>query len=147
MATIQGEIFIDRPPAEVFDVLADPRNEPRYNPRIVGVDKLTEGPVGVGSRFASTARTLGREGTMTVRLTGYDRPRLLTSTIHSASMDIKGELTLRQAHGGTLARWRWDMRPHGLLAMAGPVLACAGLRTERRVWRGLKRYLEAGAER
>ncbi|EHR51250.1 hypothetical protein SacmaDRAFT_3014 [Saccharomonospora marina XMU15] len=147
MATIQGEIFIDRPPTQVFDVLADPRNEPRYNPRIVGVDKLTEGPVGVGSRFASRARTAGRTGTMTVQLTGYDRPRRLTSTIRSASMDIDGELTFEAASGGTLARWRWHLRPRGLLAMAGPLLTGAGRRTERRVWRDLKRYLEAGVGR
>lgn len=33
MIHIEGEIVINRPPEEVFDVVADERNEPKYNPR------------------------------------------------------------------------------------------------------------------
>jgi hypothetical protein len=32
MARIEGEIAINRPVDEVFDLVADERNEPRYNP-------------------------------------------------------------------------------------------------------------------
>jgi hypothetical protein len=32
---IGGEIFINRPVEEVFDFVADARNEPRYNPRML----------------------------------------------------------------------------------------------------------------
>jgi hypothetical protein len=32
MADINGEIIIHRPVEEVFDFVADERNEPRYNP-------------------------------------------------------------------------------------------------------------------
>jgi hypothetical protein len=35
MPCIQGEIIIQRPAEEVFDFVADERNEPRYNPRMV----------------------------------------------------------------------------------------------------------------
>jgi hypothetical protein len=35
VAHIEGEIVIDRPVEEVFDVVADERNEPRYNPRLL----------------------------------------------------------------------------------------------------------------
>ena len=41
---IAGEIVIERPIDEVFDVVADERNEPRYNPRLAAVEKLTDGP-------------------------------------------------------------------------------------------------------
>jgi len=34
MAKIEGEIYIDRPPEDVFDVVADERNEPLYNPKM-----------------------------------------------------------------------------------------------------------------
>ena len=33
MAKIEGEILIGRPVEEVFDFVADSRNEPQYNPR------------------------------------------------------------------------------------------------------------------
>ena len=49
MARIEGEIVINRPVEEVFDVVADERNEPRYNPRMLRAEKLSPGPVGLGS--------------------------------------------------------------------------------------------------
>jgi uncharacterized protein YndB with AHSA1/START domain len=57
-APIEGEIEIAQPPETVFDAVADERNEPRYNPRLSGVEKLTSGPIGMGTRFR--ARTAGR---------------------------------------------------------------------------------------
>ena len=37
---------------EVFDFVADERNEPIYNPNILVSEKVTAGPIGAGSRFA-----------------------------------------------------------------------------------------------
>lgn len=34
MVRIEGEIVINRPVEEVFDLVADETNEPRYNPRM-----------------------------------------------------------------------------------------------------------------
>jgi hypothetical protein len=36
MVRVEGEIVINRPVEEVFDFVADERNEPRYNSRIRG---------------------------------------------------------------------------------------------------------------
>ena len=38
MVHIKGQIVIDRPVEEVFDFVADERNEPRYNPRMRRVE-------------------------------------------------------------------------------------------------------------
>jgi hypothetical protein len=51
MVHIEGEIVINRPVEEVFDFVADERNEPRYNTQMRRAEQLTEGPIGVGSRF------------------------------------------------------------------------------------------------
>jgi hypothetical protein len=56
MARIDGELVINRPIHEVFDFVADERNEPRYNPRICRAEKLTPGPIGRGTRFQAEAR-------------------------------------------------------------------------------------------
>ncbi|MCE3287204.1 MAG: phosphofructokinase [Gaiellaceae bacterium] len=39
MARVKGEIAIERPVEEVFDLVADERNEPRFNPRLRQVEK------------------------------------------------------------------------------------------------------------
>ena len=60
MARIDGEIMINRPVEEVFDFVADERNEPRYNPRMLSAEKLSPGPVGLGSRFRAVLQSRPR---------------------------------------------------------------------------------------
>ena len=80
MAHVEGEIVIARPVEEVFDFVADERNEPRYNPRMLRVEKLTPGPIGVGTRFHAEMKTMRRQAGMTIEFTGYERPTRLAST-------------------------------------------------------------------
>jgi hypothetical protein len=42
MTSIRGQIVINRPVSEVFDVLADARNEPSYNRRMLRVEKTSQ---------------------------------------------------------------------------------------------------------
>jgi hypothetical protein len=51
MAVIENTVQIDRSPEEAFDYLVDLRNELEWNPGVQSMEKLTEGPIGVGTRF------------------------------------------------------------------------------------------------
>jgi Polyketide cyclase / dehydrase and lipid transport len=86
MARIDGAVVIKRPVAEVFDFVADERNEPRYNPGIRRVEKLSPGPIGRGTRFRAEAVTLRRTVGMTIQYTVYERPRRLASSIDMAAV-------------------------------------------------------------
>ena len=44
MPHVVGEIVINRPVEQVFDFVADERNEPRFNPKMLTVEKVTPGP-------------------------------------------------------------------------------------------------------
>jgi uncharacterized protein YndB with AHSA1/START domain len=143
MAHIDGEIVINRPVEEVFDFVADERNEPCYNPRILRVHKLTPGPVGLGSRFRAEMRTRPRPMEMTTEFTGYERPRRLASTTRMSRMDIRGTLSFDPVPGGTRMRWSWELEPHGLLKLMTPLASPIGARGERAIWTSLKRLLEA----
>jgi carbon monoxide dehydrogenase subunit G len=143
MARIDGEIVINRPVEEVFDFVADERNEPRYNPGMVRAEMLTPEPVGLGSRFRAEMRTRPRPMAMTTEFTGYDRPRRLASTTRLTTMDIQGALTFDPVPGGTRMRWSWDVAPRGLLKLMSPLAVRVGARQERAIWTGLKRLLEA----
>ena len=47
MAQIEGEITIGRPIEEVFDFVADERNEPQFNAKIASAELLTPSRSGV----------------------------------------------------------------------------------------------------
>jgi carbon monoxide dehydrogenase subunit G len=145
MARIEGEILIGRPAEEVFDFVADSRNEPSFNPAMTGVELLTPLPIGVGTRFGAR---MGRAGTqMLVELTEFDRPHRLGSRTTSSMMQTSGALTFA-AHGdGTVMSWDWQVRPKGWMRILGPLFGPLGGRMERRIWTSMKRYLENTAAR
>jgi uncharacterized protein YndB with AHSA1/START domain len=145
MARIEGELIIDRPVDEVFDFVADERNEPRYNPRIRRVEKLSPGPIGPRTRFQAEAAALGRTVGMTIEYTIYERPRRLASSIHMATADIVGTLRFDPVPGGTRMGWSWEMRLRRLYKLLTPIIAGEGRRQERANWAGLKRFLEGRA--
>jgi carbon monoxide dehydrogenase subunit G len=143
MAKIEGEILIGRPLAEVFDFVADPRNEPRYNPAMARVELLTPLPIGRGTRFRAR---MGKTGTqMLVELTEFDRPHRLGSRTTSSMMQTSGALTFAAGGDGTVMSWDWQVRPNGWMRMLGPLFGPLGGRMERRIWTSLKRYLESTA--
>ncbi|KRE52560.1 hypothetical protein ASG70_14310 [Phycicoccus sp. Soil748] len=144
MVHIRGEVAIDAPVEEVFDVVADERNEPKYNPRIAHAEQLTGGSIGKGSRFAAQPLGAGAKGVMTVEVLEYDRPHQLHNVIRSSYMQVDGMLHFSAQGDGTLMWWDWDMRLTGPSKFLTPVLALIGPRWECRNWEGLKRYIESG---
>ena len=144
MARVEGELVIQRPVEKVFDFVADERNEPSYNPRMVRSEKVSPGPIGVGTRFEAEMKTKPRPTQMTVEFTSFERPRRLASTTRLSGMDIHGSLTFDPIPEGTRMRWEWELQPHGLMRLAGPLIDSIGRRQELEVWTNLKRLLEAG---
>ena len=79
MTRIRGSLDIACPVGEVFDIVADQRNEPRYNPRMSASTKLTDGPIGVGTRFEATVLSRGKPLPVTTEYTDFQRPHLIAS--------------------------------------------------------------------
>lgn len=143
MPHVEGAIIIHQPVEEVFDFVADERNEPRYNPRMLRVEQISAGPIGRGTRFRAASRSMGRTVEMTIEFTAYERPRRLASATHLATMDIQGILTFDPVPEGARMRWSWELEPQGMLKLMTPLVAWVGRRQEESIWAGLKRYLEA----
>jgi uncharacterized protein YndB with AHSA1/START domain len=143
MAHVSGEIVIERPPGIVFDVVADQRNEPRYNPALVTTELLTQGTIGAGTRFRAVHAAGGGSMEMTVELTEYVRPWRIASVTTASWVEIRGAVTFEPAaEGATRMRWSWDVRPKGCAILMTPLAGVIGRRQERACWEGLKRYLE-----
>jgi uncharacterized protein YndB with AHSA1/START domain len=143
MAHIEGDIVIKRPVDEVFDFVADERNEPRYNPRMLRAEKVSDGPIGVGTQFRAETATRRGSAEMAIEITRYERPSRLESSTRLSNMDIAGALTFDPAPEGTRMQWVWDVRPRGVLKLMGPIISRMGERQERTIWTNLKRVLEA----
>lgn len=143
MTRMCGEVLVDAPVEEVFDLVADERNEPLYNPRIASAVMVTDGPVGPGSRFEVVPRGMGERGRMVVEVLEHERPRRLHHLVRSSYLEVDGTLTFTEVDGMTRLRWDWDMSLVGRARVLTPVLALVGPRWERRNWVDCKRYVES----
>jgi hypothetical protein len=142
---IQGEIIIDRPVEVVFDFVSDELNEPRYNPEMVSVEKLTPGSVGCGTKYRAQMRSRGRTLPMELEFTTFDRPVRLGSHASFSGIVTDGELTFERWGESTRIRWVWDITPTGAVRLFTPLVAWMGRRQEARIWAELKRVLESPA--
>jgi hypothetical protein len=84
----------------------------------------------------------GRPVDMTIEFTAFERPRLLASSTHLSSMEIRGALTFDPVPKGTRMRWSWELHPRGVLKLFSPLVTRMGRRQEEAIWKGLKRYME-----
>jgi len=139
---IQGDIVINRPIDEVFDFAADECNEPEYNPDMTLAEMVTQGPIGVGSKF-HCVMTGARAADMTIEYTEFDRPRRLASTAHMSSMDINGTLLFEPQGQSTKMKWLWNIEPRGFMKVLGPIVRRMGERQELANWTTMKKVLEA----
>jgi hypothetical protein len=145
MARIRGEIVIRRPVDVVFDVVADLRNAPTYDARMLRVDPLTDGHVGPGARWSALIRTGRWPVAVVVECTEYARPSVLVSLTTTPGTEIRRRLTVQPAPEGTRLTWDCELRLTGPLRLVSSLLGILGSRRERATWTALARMLEPSA--
>jgi len=91
---VEGNIVIDRPLEEVFDFVADERNEPRYNSHMTRAEKISPGPIGVGTQFHSVMTGLGGTADMTIEFTAFERPKRIAEDDSPIEHGYQGRIAL-----------------------------------------------------
>jgi uncharacterized protein YndB with AHSA1/START domain len=139
MITAQGEVFIQRPIEEVFDFLADSRNEPAWLPGASKVEKTTAGPLGQGTRFEGE---YARAGTVSLELLQCERPHRVTFRARSRIVQFDDAVLLAPEGAGTRLRATLTARPQGFMRLMEPVMGRIMRQQFERNWTALKRALE-----
>jgi hypothetical protein len=115
----RGEVRIERSREQVFDFLADLRNEPQFNSDARDIVKVTAGEIGLNTVYTETVRPLGF---FEVRIHEYDRPRLLGFDAKNARADIRVIFRLTSADGATDMTAEIEMAPRGAFRVMTPLL-------------------------
>jgi hypothetical protein len=99
----RGSVVIDRPIEEVFEFLANGTNDPKFSPRVQEMAKTTDGPVGVGTVYASTVKDAGVKTKREFELTAFEPPRKIRWKEVSKNLVSvpDGGYDLAPANGGT----------------------------------------------
>ena len=130
------------PPERVFDYLADARNEPDWLPGAQRVEKVTDGPIGLHTRFDGV---YARAGVVAVELVEFDRPHRLTFRALAKIVAFDDEVELTPDGDGTVLVARLSAQPRGIMRLFTPMMVKTMQRQFERNWPHLKAKLEAGS--
>ena len=106
------------PPDQVFDTLADLRNDTQWNSRVSSAELRSAEPIELGSHFAIVNGGTAYE----VTITTYEPPSRLVLEA-SGNPDLTITYTLAPTTDGTQLDSDFDFRPKGVLKVLFPLLA------------------------
>jgi hypothetical protein len=139
LAADENVIDIARSPEDVFDYCVDLTREPEWNPKAKRVDKLTAGPIGLGTRYEAEFL---KGDAMTIELVRFERPVAWESVGRSRRLDAKGEGRISATEEGARIVMRMELRPKGTLRLLLPILGRFMHKQEERNLAAIKEALE-----
>ncbi len=146
-AVSESVIVIETPvdPAVAFEFIADPMNEPAWNPGAVHVERLSPAPVAVGSAFKVVGKMMGREMTVDMVVAERDAPRRTCTRASSGPMGFFTTYLVERTSGGSSVTMSVAVSVGGPLRLASPVIRAAFSRRLASLAPRLKAAIEAHA--
>jgi len=139
---VVSEIEIDRPREAVAAFAIDPANATAWYENIKAIEWKSEPPVAVGSRIAFVAEFLGRRLTYTYEVTELVPGERFVMRTAEGPFPMETTYLWRDAPGGgTRMTLRNRGEPSGFAKVAGPVMAQAMRRANRKDLQRLKAIL------
>jgi hypothetical protein len=123
-AFIENEIDIERSPEEVFEYCSDHMHELEWNPKMRIVNKLSDGPIGVGTRYEMEFIP-GRP--LIAECVRFERPMAWTMEGRALGMDLSLGGRVTPTKGGAHLVLETAFRAKGVRALALPLI-------KRRMW-------------
>jgi uncharacterized protein YndB with AHSA1/START domain len=136
---------IRRPVGEVFAVLSDPENAPKWSPNALEEELTSPRPVQVGSTRRAVVKTLGR-GTAENHAvcTAFEPNRRIAWRSISAPVPFEVTVDFTPIDGATRIDSVWTWEPRGLLRPVAPLLDLMFSRAMQQDVDGLRRKMEVG---
>jgi uncharacterized membrane protein len=113
MRHFSARTFIQRPPADVFDFLADYRNVPRVLEGVSRWEPLGRDERGTGARYRVEMRTFGIPLGAVLRLDEWRRPYRISWVSESGLVEQSGGWTLAPKDTGVELELRLSYKPPG----------------------------------
>jgi hypothetical protein len=142
LAVVENTIDIARSPEDLFDYRVDLTREPEWNPKAKRVEKLSAGPIGLGTRYE--AEFLKGDPT-TVEFVRFERPLAWESVGRSRRLDAKSEGRVSTTEHGARLVMRMELQPKGTLRLLLPILGRFMHKQQQRNLATIKEALEGSS--
>lgn len=118
---LSDTVTIAAPIERVFDGWAALERSPEHQNASLERSRLTEGPLGVGTRFRAVDRWPGRKVTFEMEITDYERPTLMSARWEKP---MNGSWQARFIAQGAVTRMEFQptIEPTGLMGLLEPLM-------------------------
>jgi Polyketide cyclase / dehydrase and lipid transport len=143
MEVISNTVVIGCGIDETFDYLSDHRNEKEWNPAIESIEKITDGPVRLGTKFRAKWK---KSPLVEMEVVEYDRPHRW-ATHNGGPIEATVRFRLEPVEGGTQLLADFEATPHGWFKLVFPLFIARMRKDEKANMTYLKSALEGRASR
>ena len=139
-------IEIERPIADVFAYWADLENGSEWASAVIERTKITDGPVGVGTRYRAVEQFPGRKVQFTVEITEFELNRRMAAIWEDLPVEAGWVATFEESNGGTRLTMIAQINPSGgLMKALIPLMSRWVKRANQKDLETLKARLESRA--
>jgi len=140
---VERGVIIERPVDKVFAFIANPDNNPKWQPEVVEHQKLTEGPMGVGTRLRHVSKFMGRCISVVGIVDEFELGRMIAFRVESGTLPYTIRYSVASQGRGT-TRFTYSSLAHiqGLLKLLQPLMIIGARRVIDRDLNRLKVVLE-----
>lgn len=147
MVVLTNSVEIGCTPEEAFDYLSDLRSELEWNPTCREMEKVTEGPVGLGTKYRAK---WSNSPYVELETVAYDRPR--SWTMHNGGpLEVRFTCTLEPVAEHTRLTSDFTPTAHGWFRVVYPVFLVSIRRQEKHnmglIKSAVERRVQAGPSR
>lgn len=143
MARGSARTVIQRPPVDVFAVLADVTKNARWASASIEGHLTSPGPVAVGTTAREVTRFLGRRIETDSEVVEYIPGRRLAYVTRSGPFPFGGAFDVEPERTGSRVTATFEATPAGLFRLLGPLFIRLATRQFARDLDSLKRRMEA----
>lgn len=145
MLKIEISAVINRPVEEVFAVVSNLENNPKWSSTFLEVKKTSQGPIGVGTTWRAVQAFLGQRIESDVEVTEYEPNRKSAQKTKSGPIPAEVRQIYERAEGGTRVSFALEGQVGGFFKLAEPLVANLAKRSIEADFANLKDLMEARA--
>ncbi len=145
MARADVSTTIKRPIEDVWAVISNVENNPKWSSFALEAKQTSPGPTGVGTTARFVGKFLGRRMESESVITEFEPNRRLGSKNKSGPFPLKGSTALEQIDGSTRVTGTIEGEPGGFFKLAEPLVITMAKRSLKGDLDNLKDLMEAKA--
>jgi len=141
MALYNTSINSSLSPSDAFAYMAAFENVAQWDPGVVEAQRLTDGPVHLGTEFRVLTQTGKRRIPLTYRVTEFDEGSLLVLSASTSTLRSVDEIRVTAQSSGSTVTYKANLSLQGILRVANPFLNSTLQKIGDRARDGLQRVL------